>query len=397
MPVIDFGSWHGVLDTKPRVLIYCQYVYGIGHYVRAIELARGLCKNFNVFLLSGGETVPNYNLHQELILFQLPAIYKQEDADHLSPVDTSLSLDKCLKARSAIIERLVCQLAPDILITEHFPFGLLFEFEALPLITQIKQCNPKAKIVSSVRDVIESEDGGQEEAHICSLLNQYYDMVLVHSDENIVPFSCSFPLEKKIKIPLLYTGYVVRPIVSQISKADPPQLLVSIGGGRLGEELLYAVLDAHQAVVKRWQHDLILFTGAFQQDIQTLQACNEKYPNSHVVINPFDQEDYRKVLASASALVCMGGYNSLLEAVTAQLPVLIYNRQFRGSNKEQDLRATLFQQSGLVQTLSPNSLSIDRLASRIVELVTNHQAPVKNVRINGAITTGKILQRLLTE
>ncbi|VAW74531.1 hypothetical protein MNBD_GAMMA12-219 [hydrothermal vent metagenome] len=393
MPVIDSPS----LDTKPQVLIYCQYVYGIGHYVRAVELARGLCRFFNVVLLNGGEAVPNYDLPPEVSCCQLPAIYKQEQADYLSPVDPALSWQECVEARSIIIDRLVCQLAPDILITEHFPFGLLFEFEAIPLITQVKQCNPKARIVSSVRDVIEAKDGGQQSTHSCSLLNQYYDMVLVHSDENIIPFSSSFPLEKKINIPVQYTGYVVRAIIPQTPKADPPQLLVSVGGGRLGEELLYAVLEAHRIVVKQWRYDLILFTGAFQKDIPKLNACAEKYHNLNVAINRFNQEHYRQVLASASAVICMGGYNSLLEAVTAQLPVLIYNRQFHGNNKEQDLRTALFQKFGLVRTLSPDNLCPEQMAARILALVKEPQIPVQSVQVNGAITARKILQSLLME
>jgi predicted glycosyltransferase len=394
MSIIEPNTWNEMRRAKPRVLIHCQYVYGIGHYVRSVELARGLSERFDVFLLNGGEIVPNYDLPPEVTCFQLPAIYRDEQAGHLIPVDPSLSLDDCFKARASLIERLVCQIKPDILITEHFPFGLLFEIEVMTLIAQVKQCEPKARIVSSVRDVIESEQGGQQDTHICSLLNQWYDLVLVHSDNHIVPFSSSFPLMEKIKIPIHSTGYVVRAVAPQIPKADPPLLMVSVGGGRLGDELLYAVLDAHRTVASQWRHHLVLFTGAFQKDIQQLYIRVEKYAHLHVTIHEFDQEHYRQMLAVASAVICLGGYNSLLEAVSAQLPTLVYQRKFHGKNKEQALRSTLFERSGLVRLLSPDDLAIDRLAARILELVENHEHPGTHVRVDGAVNARKILERL---
>ena len=397
MPVIDPNTWSGRRRVRPRILIHCQYVYGIGHYVRSVELARGLSEGFDVFLLNGGEMIPNYDPPPEVTCFQLPAIYKEEQADHLSPVDPSLSLDHCIEARASLIERLVWQIAPDILITEHFPFGLLFEFEVMTLIAQVKKCKPKARIVSSVRDVIESEEGGQQDSYICSLLNQNYDTVLVHGEEYIVPFSASFPLLDKIKIPVHYTGYVVRAIAPRIPKADPPVLVVSVGGGRMGGELLYAVLDAHRSVAKQWQHQLVLFTGAFQWDAQKLHTRAKKYCHSDVAINEFDQEHYRRVLAAASAVICLGGYNSLLEAVSAHLPILVYQRKFHGNNNEQKLRSTLFQRSGLVRVLSPDDLAVDRMAVQIVELVENHESPDNCVRIDGAVKARILLEMLLLE
>ncbi|MBZ8183088.1 glycosyltransferase family protein [Oscillatoria salina] len=385
------------MSRTPRILIHCQYVYGIGHYVRSVELARGLRERFDVFLLNGGESVPNYDLPPEVTCFQLPAIYKDEQAGNLIPVDPSLSIDDCFKARASAIEQLIGQLEPDILISEHFPFGLLFEAEVMQLIALVKNCNPKAKIVSSVRDVIESEKGGQQDAYICSLLNQWYDLVLVHGDKQIIPFSSSFPLAEKIEIPVHYTGYIVQAVTPPIPKADPPLLMVSVGGGRLGDELLYAVLDAHETVASQWRHHLVLFTGAFQKDIQKLRSRVEKYAHSHVTIHEFDRDRYRQMLAAASAVICLGGYNSLLEAVSARLPTLVYQRKFHGQNKEQALRSRFFERSGLVKILSPDDLSVDQMAARILELAETRESPNNYIRIDGAVTARKLLERLLKE
>jgi predicted glycosyltransferase len=394
---IDFAYRNRATGTRPNVLIHCQYVYGIGHYVRTVELARGLSEVFNVFIVNGGEAVPNYVLPPSVTSFQLPAIYKEEHLDHLSPVDRSLSLADCFEARASLLYRLVQQVRADILITEHFPFGLLFEDEATRLIGQVRRCNPRAKIVCSVRDVIESEGGGQQDHHTCVLLNQLYDMVLVHGDQQIVPFSASFPQEWAIKIPVHHTGYIVQSPQRTRPRAHPPRFLVSVGGGRMGEELLYAALGAHRRIAREWMHHLILFTGAFQRDISKLQERVEAGECSHVTINGFGREHYRRALAVASAVLCLGGYNTMIEAVATKLPTLVYRRTFRGNNKEQDLRSAFFERAGLVQVLGPEELAIEQMAVRVLKLVEHDERPRVCVRMDGALEAQRLLAMLLMD
>lgn len=383
------------LDNKPRIIIHCQYVYGIGHFVRAVELASFLSESFNVFLLNGGEPIMNYAVPDEVFYFQMPSIYKDENSNQLIPVDSSLDLKKCFVMRSAMIEQLVGVICPDILITEHFPFGLLFETEVMNLIKHIKSNNPNSKIVSSVRDVIESENGGEKDAFICALLNKWYDAILVHSDERIVPFKASFPMADQIKVPLYHTGYVVQRISPSRLENSLPILLVSIGGGRMGNELLYAMIEAHKLITCHWQHKLVLFIGAFQRDDQMLQSVVNKNDMTNIMLMPFDKNAYLQNLAKASAVVCMGGYNSVLEAVSTGVPVLIYNRKFLGNNKEQELRSTLFQKFGLVASFGEEDLAQEKLATKIIDIIKNTNRHYQNIKFNGAEVTCQILQKLI--
>ena len=90
---------------------------------------------------------------------------------------------------------------PDILITEHFPFGLLFENEVIELITEVKKSNPLAKVVSSVRDIIESNGGGEKDEYISELINKWYDLILVHGDERMADLTFSFSKVAKVVVP----------------------------------------------------------------------------------------------------------------------------------------------------------------------------------------------------
>jgi predicted glycosyltransferase len=380
---------------RPSAIIHCNYVYGIGHFVRMVELARGLSDRFDMYLLNGGEPVPNYNIPAEISCLQIPAIYSEEMLQQLRPVDRSMDLRQCYAMRSAMIADLVSAITPDLLITEHFPFGPLFESEVLSLISHVKTCNPRSKVVSSVRDIILAEGGGARDAYTCSLLNHWYDLVLVHGDPRIVPFTTSFPLAREIQIPCHYTGYIVKSIQPVAPPRDLPILLVSVGGGRMGGELLYRVLEAHEAIAHQWHHQLVMFTGAFQQDAQRLNAYLHENGLRHVTVRQFDEERYRQTLAAASAVICMGGYNSLLEAVSLGRPVLIYNRVFYGNNQEQNLRMARFEQAGLVHIINSDDLTPTNLAKRVVDTVMNWRRVHLDINVNGIVETRKVLERIL--
>ena len=159
--------------------------------------------------------------------------------------------------------------------------------------------------------------------------------------------------------------------------------VVSVGGGRMGGELLGAVLNAHQMILKEWNHELVLFTGAFQKELWELYLKANQDGNSQITIHGFDKNNYKETLSSASAIICLGGYNSLIEAVSTRKPVLVYKRKFYGANKEQDLRSTLFQQSGLINVISSEDFEPERLSRLILDTVFNFKLPAMSLNFEG--------------
>lgn len=376
------------LPPRPQrsVLIHCQYVYGIGHFVRAVELARSLARHFDVHLVSGGEPVPNYVLPDGIRFTQLPAIFKDEVNDELIPLDGTTNLNTCLGERTRMLADLVQSHPPDILVTEHFPFGLLFETEVLELISQVRRARSGALIVSSVRDVIESERGSSRDTHICKLLELYFDLVMVHGDERIVALRASFPLIDRITVPLVYTGYIVAPPVPTQPRGSPPLLVGAIGGGRVGQELLAALAAAHRELIPHWQHELLLFRGAFGQDFNYPFADSGK-----LQVCAFDRTAYRQALAEATGVICLGGYNSVLEALSMSLPTLVYKRAFLGGNREQALRTELLAASGLVRSFEEADLAPHKLMSMLYAHFTTGHGTAADINFHGADNACRIL------
>jgi predicted glycosyltransferase len=380
------SSGHLVAKRK-SVLIHCQYVYGIGHFVRAVELARSFSRYFNVHLVSGGEPVPNFSLPDGVRFTQLPAIFKNETSPHLIPVDRTTSLGDCFGLRAHMLAKLVRACPPDILVTEHFPFGLLFETEALALIAQVRSARLGALVISSVRDVIESEYGSSMDVHVCELLNRFFDLVMVHGDERVVALRASFPLIDRVLIPVVHTGYVVGRPEELRPRVGPPLLLAAIGGGRIGQELLSALAEAHLKLVPHWWHELVLFRGAFGQvgDLPIIDTDSLR-------VRDFDRAAYRQLLAEATGVICLGGYNSVLEALSMSLPTLVYKRIFMGMNREQALRAELFAASGLVDTFDESDLAVDKLAPRLLAHFASRPIDaVAELNFNGADNACQIL------
>lgn len=379
----------------PKILIHCQYVYGIGHLVRTSKLASGLSDRFDVFILNGGEVVPNFELPETVNFIQLPAIFKQEKSEYLSTVDTSITLNECFQRREKIIINSVEKIKPDILITEHFPFGLLFEAEVLKLITKVKNVNPSAKILSSVRDLIESGTGGKRDDYVCDLINNWYDMILVHGDEKFAPLSKSFPKMSKINVPIVHTGYVVRPIPKMEIRVDFPTIIASVAGGRLGNELLDAIIGSHITLKAKKKHKLILFSGAFQKDFKYYQEKVSSLQSDDITIHMFDSREYLKCLSIASLVISLGGYNSILESVSANKKMLVYQREFAGGNEEQNLRINLFQRTGYMDIITPADLKKEKLSNLILKNIRNTLVPKYDINVNGVHNSKRCLINLL--
>ena len=361
--------------SLPKIIIHCQYVYGLGHFVRALHLAQGLTKHFDVYFLNGGETVKNFGVDASIQFIQLPAIYKKEDSSDLSSVSEELTLSECFELRDQVIFETIKKIKPDVVISEHFPFGFLFEKEAKKLIDYAKKLNSKTKIVCSVRDVIESSKGGQNDERTVKVLNELYDLLLIHGDEKLISVASSFPLVSNIKTRIVYTGYVIDAKLSN-KERRLKNILVSVGGGRLGSELLGAVIKAFEIIKEKSKHNLVVFNGAFNKDFEDLSKDNR------IKYFEFNRNEFLKQLAQSDMSISLGGYNSIMESLYAGNKVVIYNREFLGYNEEQEIRTSTFKVLGLLNVITLKDLEVEILAEELLAQLNNSVQKDNRSKIN---------------
>ena len=161
-----------------RIVFLCCHLSGTGHLVRTLRLARAArARGHMVTVISGGRPLAHI-APGDVDLIQLPAltVQKLDFSTLLAPDGTPASADYLANRRTALT-RAITQAAPDVLITELFPFGrrmLADEF-----LSAIQAAAP-ALILSSVRDIPEPKP--KRLAQTADRLIDHYNGVLVHGD-----------------------------------------------------------------------------------------------------------------------------------------------------------------------------------------------------------------------
>ncbi len=249
---------------KPRILFYCQHVLGMGHMVRSREIVKGLGE-FDVCFVNGGEPVDGFAFPAGVRVVQLPPI--RSDSAFLA-----IDATEAVKAeRCRILLELLETVDPSIAVIEMFPFGRRkFAFELVPFLEEIRRRGSRTRVVSSVRDILVGKrDQARHEERACRLLNEYFDLVLVHADPRFQQLGETFLRAADIRCPVQYTGFVIEPMAT-----SPPsrqvggrkRIVASAGGGRVGFSLLAAAIAASHHLSARLTHELAVFTGPYLPD-----------------------------------------------------------------------------------------------------------------------------------
>ncbi len=362
---------------KKRVLFYCQHILGMGHLVRSMEIVRGLLPEFQVCFINGGEVVKGFEIPPEVEVVNLPAIKTDAEFRTLQPVDQSQDLASLQAMRTQTILTLGDLFNPDILMVELFPFGRRkFSFELIPLLEQAK--SHQTKVVCSLRDiVVTKQDLAKHEAKVCKLMNQYFDLLLVHGDRHFQPLEETFSRLSDLTCETHYTGYVVQPQPEEIVPiAKPaPLILASIGGGRFGHELLYGLLAAAPILAQQIPHRIQIFTGPFmpQETFDGMTAIAQTCPN--VSIDRFTPH-LLTYMKQADLSISMSGYNTTMNILTTGVRAMLL--PFTGNDdQEQTLRSQKLARLGVVEVLAPEDLGGDRFAQKILRCLQTQQAPVQ--------------------
>ena len=325
-----------------KIIFYCQYVWGMGHLFRSIELVRALAGH-DVVLVAGGREV-DAKLPEHVTAVRLPGLYMDEQFTTLIPEDAAKTVDDIQRERKNILFSLFEKHRPDVFVIELYPFGrTLFGFELQPLLDGIRQGRfGEMKVVCSLRDIlVEKKDPQAYEERVLNLLNTYFDLLLIHSDDQLLALDETFSRMDDIRIPTVYSGFVSpkadpaagRRLRQELGIASQEKLIVvSAGGGRSGYALLSRILDAYHLMANSDQIRIEMFTGPFRDpaEFQKLTAKSGDGIRIRYFTNRF--LDY---LAAADLSISLAGYNTCMNLLAARVPALIfpYSKQ-----REQPLR-----------------------------------------------------------
>uniref|UniRef100_UPI003566C9B7 glycosyltransferase family protein n=1 Tax=Sneathiella sp. TaxID=1964365 RepID=UPI003566C9B7 len=236
-------------DPSPaiKILFYVQHLLGIGHLRRTATLARHLMHSgFDVTVVSGGHEI-DVDLGGARLV-QLPATRATDLYFKVLVDEDGEQIDESWREkRAALLLQLYHETAPDILITELFPFGRRqMRFELLPLLEAAKAAARPPLIISSVRDILVAQTKPGRNDEMLGLVETYFDYVMVHGDPELISLDRTFPHTARIEDRIFYTGYVVdrTGIKGGDDAPGAGEVIVSSGGGAVGENLLKIAMKA---------------------------------------------------------------------------------------------------------------------------------------------------------
>ncbi|MFC5422008.1 glycosyltransferase family protein [Bosea eneae] len=327
-----------------RILIAVTHLLGIGHLVRARQLARALARaGHEVTLASGG--MPDGKAATDYRFVQLPPV-RTEGTDFRNLLDEhgKTATPERLAARREQLVALARELSPDIVVTEHFPFGrrqLASEF--LALIAAARDANPDALVLSSIRDVLVAPQRPDRLAETAERIAGSFDAVLVHGDPGVLPLEASWPVTPEIAEKLIYTGYLAEPPASSSGAGGfSGAILVSGGGSAAALPLFEMALGAAQLLPQRSFH-LLIGRGVSEADFTALR---QSAPDNARV--EWARPDFPALLAACSLSISQAGYNTVLDLLQAGRPALLVPFD-AGNETEQALRAAALERAGLAR------------------------------------------------
>lgn len=367
-----------------KILHYCQHVLGIGHFLRSMEIAAAF-SDHSVFFVEGGDPLPGFQAPAHVRRIALPPLRMDPEFRNLETAAGDVR--EVQQSRKEILLDLLEAVRPDVLLIELFPFGRKrFQFELIPLLEKNAASSRRALVVCSLRDIlVEKADPEAYEEKVISLVNRYFDLILVHADPTCVRLEETFRRVRDIQPPVLYTGYVIRALPGPRPPRVPGRMVLSTGGGRVGVELIEAVFRALTRLpnpeLRLHVHEGPFMDPADKEALSARAAADGRiswHPFSHVFL---------KELAQAQLSVSMAGYNTCMDILASGVQALVYPFP---QNREQALRAERLEARGVLRVI--RSLDPENLAAQMREAFTSRRPPVQPLHVDGAQGTVRAIE-----
>ncbi|WP_336485739.1 glycosyltransferase [Methylobacterium nigriterrae] len=371
-----------------RVLIAVTHLLGAGHLTRAAALARALAAaGHEPVLVTGGLPVPLVRL-DGVETVQLPPVQVRgtDFGTLLDPQGRPAGPETLALRRRGLLDALAGH-APDIVVTELFPFGrrgLAGEFTAL--VEAARERRPRPLVLASIRDILVAPDRPEKVAAAHRRIAEGYDAVLVHGDAGLVPLDASWPVDDALRSRLRYTGYVDEGGAVAAPAGPRRGIVVSGGSSAAGLGLYEAAAGA-----ARLRPDLgwRILVGHGVAD-ETFAALGEGAAPGTVT---WAQPGFRALLAASALSVSQAGYNTAVDLLATGTRAVLVPFE-AGRESEQRLRAERLAARGLARVLSERDLTAPGLLAAVEAALGAPAAASHGVDLDGAAASVAILESL---
>lgn len=377
---------------RPRVLLYSHDGTGLGHLRIVLGITNDLAArrpDASFLLLTGSLQATSADLPPNVDYVKLPAMPKRHLYAGLPLADVPPTEHRhIIFVRNAIARATIEAYRPHLVVIDHAPAGLFREL-AEPL-AWLRQAPERPKVALLMRDI--TFGPGQTRTlwrneRVYDLLEDVYDRILVYGSREVFDPIREYGLSASVADKTVFCGYLAPPkptesvdeVRARLGVGDRPLVALSVGGGGDGAPLLRAYLTGLRQGLGPDVASFVV-TGPLlpEEDQIEIDRLATDLPHLHRV--PFTP-DWLNILHAADAVVCMGGYNAMVEAVHAGHRAVIVPR-LPGA-EEQVIRADRFARRGLVTVVPPTALSPERLWSAIRTTLARGVSPAGTLSFDG--------------
>jgi predicted glycosyltransferase len=388
------------------MLLYAQDNRGMGHINRTLTIVRDVLAAHPdlVAYIATKSPIPDlFALPERCDYVKLPGRLSPR---HQTEAQQEEATNYFRWVRSRVLREAALGLAPELVLVDHEPLGTKGEFRD-GLYSLKAQC-PDTKFIFGLRDIMDDAAGIRllwRELGVYDALENLFDGIAVYGSRQLYDVAEAYAIPPSVRPKLHYCGFIVRDRPAQNGTTvreqfgwppTGPLVYATVGGGCDG----YPVLEAAASAIGRLQQkfpDLlaVMVTGPFMPAEQQARLQARATPRCRVLA----RADSFQLMAAADAIVSMGGYNSVCEALAVARPLVIVPRETH--KVEQAIRAEILAAHGLARCVHPKESNGETLADALEwALRSDRQAHATHVRelipsFDGAARLTEYLSRWL--
>jgi predicted glycosyltransferase len=398
-----------------KALIWGESLVGSGHARIQSELARQLrAQGWSVACVTSSKAhTDNFDFGGTEMVYQPPLRLKSRDSDPynmaslVTPSGKTLATDEAYRRlrRERLLE-FYRAFRPTVVVTEMWPYARAnFDFELVPLAEAIA-VDPRVRMYSIARDImfpprLSSPDSPNLDNDRHGIAAEFFRSrsILVRGDRAVIPLEASTGTPPDMVRGIIdYVGYFAcsTPPRAPAVDADRKEVLVSSGGGVTQDSLILfrQAIRArrHSAFRDRvWR----IFVPHICPDevFAELEAMAQTEAADGGIVVERNRRDFLALLANAELVICHAG-NTVIEAVTAQVAVLVVPRGMAKNNREQQVRAKAFFDKGLVGVASLEEIGDPRVLAAKADAAAATARPATPIMVDGA---ARMAQRLTAD
>ena len=384
----------GVVPTaaRPRVALYSHDGLGLGHIRRNLAIAHALAATASpdILLLTGAPGAVLSDRPEGCDIVSLPALTKDRDggyaARHLSFGAAALTA-----LRSGILTAALTSFRPDVLIVDKHPRG--WNGELVAALTALRALG--TRVVLGLRDVLDDAATTRREWQAddsASALEAWYDQVWVYGDRGVHDPLAELHVPARLREHVQYTGYLARGrgFRAEGAAIDAPFVLAMVGAGSDGGEVATAFLRTPMPA----GHIGVLVTGPHMPPADRERVARLAATRPDIRVHEY-LPNAAELVRGAAALIGMGGYNTVCEAMATDTPMLIVPRV--RPRTEQLVRAEALADRGIADVLRPDELCATALSDWLRRAVRARAERSASVDLDGLARLPELFTALLPD